>query len=1128
MSSLASSIFNSHSTITSTSTLTSTPTPASITNIDSFNLFKYTPRHNKFPKNIKITVWNCRGIHNKVLSTEALLSESDADILVLNETFRPSNTPWPSTLPPCLAEATSANPSPTHVPNGVAVIANRRAIARNGAIRSFSILEVDNINGTKVIMKINQFILMAIYAPPSMGIECLQQFLTQANDLARDGTPVVLCGDFNAIHSHTLVSPSDSTARRRHQIFTELIQPSFYRVDTGSSPTRPANRRDATNTIGTVIDHILVANADALDGKCMNSFAHSSDHHPICARILLRHRPDDDSIKYWRLKLERLKESDTLEEYTRRINFATPTLLDQIRSRLSDGINRLSPNGVKQSVVDALELDFVSTVVNIAASVLGRKAVPLVKNGGGKRLTTPQEYAQARSDLETILDQSPQASDDTIDELRDRLNTLDRRTQNNSYMEWKEEFSRLPVTQRTKVINRLLRRRSAAGACLASTTIALDSYRAHFAGQFTNTFDIEPFQETSVPIDQTTEIGLAAQTFPLETVTHAILRSPAGKAPGLSGLSAELLHPVAHFLAPVLSRLFCVYMSLSMVPTSWKRALMCPVPKKGDLSRISNYRPISLTELTRKLFEMCILKRLGSEISLSREQGGFRGNRSTLDQVECLDKLIKEIRGTDRHKKKVFMAFLDIKAAYDSVPRAELWRQCQDLGVDHLTLSTLRSLFDHNSSQLVVAQKRSKPFPLPAGVLQGSVLSPLLYSIYLDPLVEKLRTMGSRIRLPLKPVSEGINALMYADDIALIANSSRNLKRILELAEEDSIDRGYRFSPTKCVVVSQDNTRYRLYGTDLTKENSFCYLGVDINCLGICESAHVKRRIEKAEKMAGSLNRVGARFRNFPAYINLQAYRVFIRPGLEYGLSLLVAAAAVEALHQCQKRIICDFLGVHNNARNDVVEGISSCPSILVRQHLLSRKRAVKQRTLWNSINRNEYALFHVIEGLFGQAHTFGATFNLDKTQEETRRDLYVIPTLSSLASRSGGYLTIAVLRWLLFLKQGHGIFRTLLLWTLWRWRKFKGAHSCLLCHCHFKEQDHIASCAGLRARLTECRLIDFNSLTYSNSAMVEHALLLVSQEFIMNPSEAAKVLQFIVESILACLKDTLGENREY
>ena len=63
------------------------------------------------------------------------------------------------------------------------------------------------------------------------------------------------------------------------------------------------------------------------------------------------------------------------------------------------------------------------------------------------------------------------------------------------------------------------------------------------------------------------------------------------------------------------------------------------------------------------------------------------------------------------------MAFLDIKAAYDTVPRAELWRQCQNVGVDHLTLSSLRALFDHNSAQLVIAQKRSRPLSLPAGVL---------------------------------------------------------------------------------------------------------------------------------------------------------------------------------------------------------------------------------------------------------------------------------------------------------------------------------------------------------------------------------------------------------------------------
>ena len=123
--------------------------------------------------------------------------------------------------------------------------------------------------------------------------------------------------------------------------------------------------------------------------------------------------------------------------------------------------------------------------------------------------------------------------------------------------------------------------------------------------------------------------------------------------------------------------------------------------------------------------------------------------------------------------------------------------------MDHVTLSCLRSLFDHNSAQLVVSQHRSNPIALPAGVLQGSVLSPLLYSIYLDPLVERLRAHGPRVPLPN---SSGINALLYADDIALIASSPRDLRRLLAIAEEDSLER----SPSKCVVVCMDHSNYYL------------------------------------------------------------------------------------------------------------------------------------------------------------------------------------------------------------------------------------------------------------------------------------------------------------------------------
>ena len=150
--------------------------------------------------------------------------------------------------------------------------------------------------------------------------------------------------------------------------------------------------------------------------------------------------------------------------------------------------------------------------------------------------------------------------------------------------------------------------------------------------------------------------------------------------------------------------------------------------------------------------------------------------------------------------------------------------------------------------------------------------------------------MGPRICLPQSLDTTGINALMYADDIAIITKSIRDMTRLLKLAEEDSKVRGCRFSPAKCVTVGHNGTRQRLYGLNLPRERSFCYLGIDVNCQGMCKKSHTKRRYEKAEKSASVLEKVGARFSNFHSHTNLQFYRIFIRPGLEYGLPLLKSA----------------------------------------------------------------------------------------------------------------------------------------------------------------------------------------------------------------------------------------------
>ena len=472
---------------------------------DQFDLLRVKNRHvRSFPASLKIAVWNCRGVASKSHTIRNLFLTTGADLLVLNETFRRAHTPWPSDLPPCLAEATALSESQTRQPNGVAVLVNPDAIGLNGSIRSFSILEVDNIHGLKVTLKVNQFILIAVYVPTSLGPDFFRSVLNDANLFARDQQPVILCGDLNAIHAPELVS--NPAALSRHRILASGSG-YFHRVDTGLEPTRPSNRIDSVDLLGTIIDHIYVANANALDGACISSLAHSSDHHPIFARIISRSQPTDYSLRYWRLRTEKLQMEETRQEYKDAIMSELGHIRSSIGTRLPADVTRLAPANVRQRIVDDIELDFVSAIMKTASRIIGKKAVPIVPRTNEK-CGMSSEYRDVSVALTSTYasliqlhghgTENRRVADLLIrrDSLRARLNELNRSDQAEQYRSWKSEFESLPIAQRLKVINRSVRRRSAAGACLSSTPLALESYKEHFKLQFTNDFGMEPFVDT--------------------------------------------------------------------------------------------------------------------------------------------------------------------------------------------------------------------------------------------------------------------------------------------------------------------------------------------------------------------------------------------------------------------------------------------------------------------------------------------------------------------------------------------------------------------------------------------------------------------------------------------------------
>ena len=141
-------------------------------------------------------------------------------------------------------------------------------------------------------------------------------------------------------------------------------------------------------------------------------------------------------------------------------------------------------------------------------------------------------------------------------------------------------------------------------------------------------------------------------------------------------------------------------------------------------------------------------------------------------------------------------------------------------------------------------------------------------------------------------------------------------------------------------------------------------------------------------------------------------YAAFIRPGLEYGLPLIpIGHSTLQLLSQCQKRILCRFLGVHVNARNDIIAAISNCPSIPYRHDMLLHRRTCRLISTWNSDHSSDYSLVFISRGITGTDFIPPPDFNSSLSPSILRTDLYVIPVSTSLTTRFEGNLLISTLR---------------------------------------------------------------------------------------------------------------------
>ena len=224
------------------------------------------------------------------------------------------------------------------------------------------------------------------------------------------------------------------------------------------------------------------------------------------------------------------------------------------------------------------------------------------------------------------------------------------------------------------------------------------------------------------------------QTYPTE-VYDCLTHLKPGKAPGPDDFPSCLLRLCAPGIASSLCALFNRSFNEGSVPSEWKVALVVPVFKSGSKSSPCNYRPVALLSIISKVMEKIVYRRLNAFLSpiLTKKQSGFRKGDSTNMQ---LVRLVQEWSTAIDSSKLVGVVFLDLKKAFDHVCLPGLLNKLNAVGVRGKALAWFASFLLGRKQRTAVGRSLSPIADLHAGVPQGAILSPLLFSLYMNDIVE--------------------------------------------------------------------------------------------------------------------------------------------------------------------------------------------------------------------------------------------------------------------------------------------------------------------------------------------------------------------------------------------------------
>ena len=363
-------------------------------------------------------------------------------------------------------------------------------------------------------------------------------------------------------------------------------------------------------------------------------------------------------------------------------------------------------------------------------------------------------------------------------------------------------------------------------------------------------------------------------------------------------------------------------------PQLWSEGIINPIFKMGKMSQPDNYRKITLLSSLGKLFDSVLNNRLCfCKDALQKDgnpwQNGFKQGTQSTDNLFILNGIIEKYQALNL---PVYTCFADFKSAFDYVNRHALLFKLTSRGYSGNFFRILCDLFSKAKNRVKWNMELSEMFDNVYGVLQGGIISPSLFKLYIDDMCQYLSgetgvTIGETV----------VNRLIFADDLVLMSETSTGLQRLIYGLETYCRRWHMRLNilKTKIMIlnenteVSRDVNMFTFEAKHIEQVDSYKYLAVIISSNKKRFKKHfdyVKEKTNRAITTANIYIRQAV-CGELPLHLYLKVFDRQIRPILEYASEIWYQPLPIEVLETAQLKYLKKIIGVSQSTPTLAVLG---------------------------------------------------------------------------------------------------------------------------------------------------------------------------------------------------------------